>query len=105
MILAEDEVKNRILWESKWDTLSGSCGPKSNHVCILSYKTICGVGEHGYNKIVESFRDDHVGSIVRVVIVNPLHNKLPCLVLVVCCTCNCFDLAWVQRQWGTVDNL
>jgi len=99
VILAEDEtkVKGRMSWEAKWDTLAGFCGPKANHVCITTYKPICGVGEDGYNKIVESFRDDQVGSFARVIIVNPLHDKLPRLVLVVCCTCNCFDSAWVRR--------
>jgi hypothetical protein len=99
VILAEDEtkVKGRMSWEAKWDTLAGFCGPKANHVCITTYKPVCGVGEDGYNKIVESFRDDQVGSFARVIIVNPLHDKLPRLVLVVCCTCNCFDSAWVRR--------
>jgi hypothetical protein len=37
--------------------------------------------------------------------VNPLHSKLPRLVLVVSCTCNCFDTCWVRLQWGRIDQL
>ena len=35
VMLAEDEtkVKAGVAWEQKWDTLSGLCGPKENHVC------------------------------------------------------------------------
>jgi len=29
---------------------------------------------------------------------NPLHVKLPRLVLAVSCTCNCFDSMWVRNQ-------
>ena len=64
-----------------------------------------GSGEGGYNKIVDSFKTDKIGGFSRILIVNPLHNKLPRLVLVVCCTCNCFDATWVWRQWNVVDCL
>jgi hypothetical protein len=93
VILAKDEtkVKSRVFWEAKWDTLAGFCGPKLNHVCISNYKPVVGTSELGYNKIVDSFRTDKIGGFARIVVVNPLHDKLPRLVLVVCCTCNCFD--------------
>lgn len=39
------------------------------------------------------------------VVVNLLHASLPRLVLVVYCTCNCFDSGWVRRQWGLIDQL
>ena len=39
------------------------------------------------------------------IIVNPLHDRLPCLVLVVCTTCNCFNSEWVRKQWDALDAL
>jgi hypothetical protein len=93
VILAEDEtkVKSRVSWESKWDTLAGFCRPKQNHVCISSYKPVVGFGKVGYNTIVDSFRTNKIGGFARIIVVNPLHEKLPRLVLVVCYTCNYFD--------------
>lgn len=40
-----------------------------------------------------------------VLVVNPLHDKLPLFVLCVNCTCNCFDAAWVRNQWNVVEPL
>jgi hypothetical protein len=107
MILVEDEtkVKSRVSWESKWDTLAGFCGPKQNHICISSYKPVVEFGEAGYNTIVDSFRTDKIGGFARIIVVNPLHEKLPRLMLVVCCTCNCFDSTWIRKQWNVVDDL
>lgn len=38
-------------------------------------------------------------------VVNPLHDKLPRLVLVACCTCNCFKSAWIRNQWEVINKL
>lgn len=76
----------------------GFCGPKEDHTCILHYKPTIGVGEIGYNKMVGPFRLDKVRGFARVIVVNPKHDKLPRLVLVVCCTCDCFDSSWVRQQ-------
>lgn len=107
VILAEDEtkVKGRISWDARGDNLAGFCGPKADHTCISEYKVIVGEGYEGYTKIVESFRNDKVGAFARAIVVNPLHEKLPRLVLVVCCTCGCFDSNWVRRQWNRIDAL
>ena len=107
VILAEDEtkVRGRVSWEARWDTLLGFCGPTENHKCITNYKPVVGVGEVGYNKVVDSFKQNKVGGFARVIVVNPLHEKLPRLVLVACCTCGCFDASWVRAQWKEIDNL
>ena len=107
MILAKDEtkVKSRVAYEQKWDSLAGFYGVKENHVCISDYKLLVGSGDKGYNNIVEGFCTNKVGGFVRVVVVNPLHDKLPCLVLVVLCTCNCFNATWVRDQWKTIEQL
>lgn len=102
VILANDEtkVKGRIAWKAKFDMLARFCGPKADHICITTFSVACGEGDKGYNKIVESFKDNQVGSFTRAIILNPLHDKLPCLILVVCTTCNCFKSDWVRKQWS-----
>lgn len=107
VILAEDEtkVKGRVAWEPKWDTLAGSCGPLENHVCISGFRPVVGCGEDRYRQMVDSFTTNTKDSFARVVVVNPLQDKLPRLVLVACCTCNCFKSAWVRNQWEVIDKL
>jgi hypothetical protein len=99
IIMAEDETKGkqRISWEPKYDILAGFCGPKSDHSCISDYNPVVGVGDEGYNMIVDSFRSDKMGTFARVIVVNPLHVKLPRLVLSLSCTYNCFDSEWVKE--------
>lgn len=55
----------------------GLCGPQENHACITDYKPTVGLKEAGYNKLVNSFRMDKVGGFARVIVVNPLHEKIP----------------------------
>ena len=107
VILAEDEtkVKGRVAWEQKFDTLAGFCGIEKNHVCVSDFKPIVGSGNNGYNTIVDSFTNNRVGGFARVVMVNPLHQSLPRLVLVVNCTCNCFNAGWVRRQWKVIEKI
>lgn len=83
----------------------GFCGTKENHTCIHFYKTSVGIGEEGYNKVVDSFRFYKVAGFIRCIVVNPLHDELPRLVLVACCTCGCFDSGWVRQQWQRIDTL
>jgi hypothetical protein len=99
VILAEDKtkVKQSISWEPKYNTLVGFCGLKSNHSYISDYKLVVGVGDEGYNMIVDSFRSDKMDTFARIVVVNPLHIKLPRLVLSLSCTCNCFDSEWMKE--------
>ena len=101
VILAEDEtkVKSRISWEARSDRLVGFCGQKEDHICVSDFKPQVGIGKAGYSAIVDSFRLNQKGSFARVIMVNPLHDKLPRLVLVVSCTCNCFNSNWVRNQW------
>jgi hypothetical protein len=87
------------------DSLAGFCGTKTDHVCVSNYKVIIDSGKLGYNKVVDAFQTNKVGGFAKVVMVNPLHDKVPCLVLAVCCACDCFDSEWVQRQWDTIDTL
>ncbi|KAL2609573.1 hypothetical protein R1flu_028146 [Riccia fluitans] len=86
-------------WEARRDTLIGFCGDKDNHVCKMGLEVEVGSGESGYSKIVESFEQKIQGSYARVVIVNPLHEKLPRLIVYAFVTCNSFTASWVQDHW------
>jgi hypothetical protein len=74
-------------------------------VCLSTFKPVVDTGQMGYKNIVDAFQNYIIGSFVRVIVVNPLHEKLPRLVLVVSCTCNCFDAGWVKKQWMDIDKL
>ena len=67
------------------------CGPKGNHVCQTRFKLVVRVGEDGYNVIIDAFKNNKLDGFARIVVVNPLHESLPRLVLVVYTTCNYFD--------------
>ena len=55
----------------------GFYGPKEDHICLPHYKHTVGVGEVGYIKMADSFRLDKVGGgVARVIVVNPMHDKL-----------------------------
>jgi hypothetical protein len=107
VLLFEDEtkVKARIAWDSTNDVLTGFYGKKDDHKCMPLFKCTVGEGEVGYKYILEAFQGNRIGSFARVILVNPLHSKLPRLVLVVFCTYNCFDACWVRLQWGHIDQL
>jgi hypothetical protein len=75
----------------RWDTFEGFCGPKEDHISVSDYKVVVGMGDFGYDNIVDGFRTNRVGAFARIIMVNPLHYSLPRLVLVITCTCNCFD--------------
>jgi hypothetical protein len=100
MILAENKtkVKSRVAWDSKGDHLISFYGPKLQRRCIFHFRPIIGTGEVGYNNIMEAFGNYQIAGFTRVIIVNPLHAKLPKLTLVLCCTCNCFDAIRVRQQ-------
>jgi hypothetical protein len=94
VILAKDKtkVKGRITWESHNDVLAGFCGPKEGHTCVSQFTFRVSQGQEGFENILKAFRSYQKRSFARVIMVNPLHDLLPRLVLAVSCTCNCFDL-------------
>lgn len=55
------------------------------------------VGERvaGFDIITNSFKNNVVGHNARVIIANPLHEKIPCLVVVSHPTCNRFNANFV----------
>lgn len=103
-MLAEDEtvVKRSVRWVARDDVLLGFCGPIDNHNCISDYIVEVGSGVTGYESIVNSFKSNVRAHYARVLIVNPLHARLPRLVAVIQLTCNRFDSKDVQNQWEKV---
>ncbi len=83
----------------------GFYGAKKNHYCVINFSPIIGIREVGYNNVPKAFTNNKIVSFTKVTIVNPLHEKLPRLVLIGCCTCNCFNANWAQQQWDVMDVL
>ena len=103
-MLVEDEtvVKQSIRWIARDDVLLGFCGPIDNHKCISDYIVEVGFGVTGYESIVNSFKSSVRAHYARVLIVNPLHARLPRLFAVIQLTCNRFDSKDVRNQWKKV---
>ncbi|KAL2642825.1 hypothetical protein R1flu_010412 [Riccia fluitans] len=90
-------VLSLCIWSAKWearhDMLIGFYGDKDNHVCKMGLEVEVGSSESSYSKIEESFEQKIKGSYARVVIVNPLHEKLPRLIVY------SFIVSWVRDHW------
>jgi len=95
VILVEDETevksKSIISWDSKGDNLIGFCDAKENHCCVINFNHVIGIREVGYNNVLEAFTNNKIASFAIVMIMNLLHEKLLRLIIVLCCTCNCFN--------------
>ena len=87
------------MWVEKSDTLVGFFGKKEEHNCQSHLLVTVGGGAVGYDIITDSFKNCVIGHYARVIIANPLHEKLPHLVVVVHPTCNRFDANFVHQQW------
>jgi hypothetical protein len=83
---------------SDWKTTTGWCTSMliQNMVSVVVFelhrtcsRSLSGCIGHGFPLVI--------GAFACVIIVNPLHVKLPRLVLSLSCTCNCFDSEWVKE--------
>ncbi len=94
MVEDETKVKSKsiISWDSKGDNLLGFCDVKENHCCVINFNHVIEIGEVGCNNVLETFTNNKIVSFAIVMIVNLLHEKLLKLVIVLCCTCNCFNV-------------
>ena len=66
---------------------------------------IVGEGTTGYEIITYAFKNCVIGHYARFIIENPLHEKIPDLVVVVHPTCNRFDPNFFHRQWKKIEDL
>ncbi|MCO5588629.1 hypothetical protein L7F22_042586 [Adiantum nelumboides] len=108
IIIVEDKttIKRRIRWNAKDDTLIGFCGSKGeNHQCCSNDIITIGEGSQGYEKIINAFQNHEIENYACLLIVNPLHESLPRLALVVHCTCNRFDSIFIRAQWSHIERL
>lgn len=76
-----------MTWEAKWDIVVGFCGAKNDNVCQSNFKIVVGDGKAGYEKTLDVFSSNKVGNFSWFIIANPLHEKIPQLMLVVSRTC------------------
>ena len=75
--------------------MDGFCG-KKEHKCQSHFLVTVGEGTAGYEIIIDAFKNCVIGHYAHVIIENPLHEKLPHLVVVVHPTCNRFDANFVH---------
>ena len=114
---SEDETA--VLDEPKWnyrrDIVCGFCGPKDNakhdkarkkgHRCVDNFVVRVGVGEEGYNNMVKAYQQNKRACYIRIIMINPLHEKVPSVIVMVQATCNCFTAADVAEQWDRLRTL
>lgn len=104
VILVEDEInviKSKISCSCNSDNLINFCGARLDHHYVNNFLLVA-IRKVGYNKILDVFTNKIIEIFVTILIVNPLHEKLLILVLVVCFIYNCFDVNWVQQQWDVI---
>jgi hypothetical protein len=84
----------------------GLCGADcAGHRCIDDYAPIVGNDDGALIRLLDHFSDDKRGCYLRVLMVNPLHERLPSLPLVLQATCNKFTRADVAAQWARAREL
>ena len=96
-MVAEDEtfVKKGVRWIARDDTLVGFFGIAENHHCISNFVVNVGSETEGYENIVQTFKMNIRAQYACVLIANPLHPRLPRLVILIQLTCNRFDARFV----------
>ena len=95
-------AKQSVRWVARDDVLLGFCSPIDNHKCFSDYIVEVGFGVTGFESIVNLFKSNVCAHYARVLIINPLHARLPRLVAIIQLTCNRFDSKDMQNQWEKV---
>ena len=108
IMLAEDEtaIKKEVSYHQGKDELLGFCGRKtvipSDHECMVLAPIVVG---DDYEALVRCFEENEIGSLARVILINPLHPQLPRLPIFIKPTCNKFIHHTVFAQWEQLDLL
>jgi hypothetical protein len=65
--LVEDEtkVKSKVSRDSRGDNLTRFCGAKENHCCVTNFNHDIGIGEVGYNNVLEAFTNNKIASFCK----------------------------------------
>ena len=90
---AEDEtgIIKKPTYDGKTDGVLDYCGSNGRKECLEHYVfTICD-DEDAYNWLLENMGSSKVENYARVIMINPLYEKLPRTVLRLQATCNCFS--------------
>lgn len=105
--LVEDEivVRKYVRWVEKSDTLVGFCGNKEEHQCQSHFLVTIGEGVSDYDIITYYFKNNAIGHYASIIIANPLHEKIPRLVVVAHPTWNRFDAKKFRQQWERIEFL
>ena len=106
--LAAEDEKTACIPEVRWmnmdpvrDVLLGFCGETSDdRKCSEDFMVVVGNDPGAYQRIKDTFDNNVIGYMIRVIMLNLLHTDLPPLVVLSMPTCNKFDHTDLQRQWG-----
>lgn len=98
----ETVVIKYVRWVEKSDTLVGFCGNKEEHQCQSHFLVIVGKGVARFDIITDSFKNNIIGHYARVIIVDPLHENIPPLVVVSHPTYNRFNAKKIHQQWERI---
>ena len=102
---AEDEtaIEARPTYDEKLDCVWGYCGPLDHRECEENFVIFVGNEEDAYERLVEAMNTSKLANYARVIMINPLHERLPRIVLHLQANCNCFTHNTVIHQWLKYD--
>jgi hypothetical protein len=101
---SEDETAciRSATWNRRKDTIEGFCGKLSSadgsHKCSFD----CRPSAATFEEINQAFTDLKVGTMCRLLLLNPLASGMPKLIYALLPTCNTFDAGQVYAQWELV---
>eukprot|EP00966_Prymnesium_polylepis_P336083 7391409-Prymnesium_polylepis.2 len=104
--LSEDEttVPTASQYNERRDSLVGSCGKRGEgHVCDPNLSIILGDGDNLFSVLEQHHKEQQLAGYLRLVVVNPLHEKLPPLAVVAHATCNRFTSEWIRAEWQQME--
>ncbi|GAQ92670.1 hypothetical protein KFL_010890010, partial [Klebsormidium nitens] len=101
---SEDETASIRLatWHRASDTIVGFCGELPAGSGVHSCSFDCQPSASSLESIQQAFKNLKVGSMSRLLLLNPLVVGLPRLVYAFLPTCNMFSAAQVMEQWKVV---
>ena len=102
---AEDEtaIEARLTYDEKLDCVWGYCRPLDHRECEEDFVIFVGNEEDAYERLVEAMNTSKLANYARVIMINPIHERLPRIVLHLQANCNCFTHNTVIHQWLKYD--
>ena len=106
--MSEDEttVQTRAELCARLNAILGLCGEKCiGHCCEESFFVFVGGREVAYGQITQALKTMMRATSMRLVVINPIHPKLPKIVIFAHGTCNRFDAAFIAKSWRLIREL